>query len=98
MRSAATETDSWSLETDGWSFDIEKRTDKKMKRVWQMTIGLATLGAVVLASGYFVDHHRCKQINYERAGYELPARFLISAKHCLAAANAVRLRSFARDV
>jgi hypothetical protein len=69
-----------------------------MKRMWQVTIGLCALGAVAVMSGYFVDQHRCKRINYEQVGYEMPDTWLISAKQCLAAANAVKLRSYARGM
>jgi len=69
-----------------------------MKRLWKMALGLSVLGVVMLASGYFVDHHRCKQINYEQAGYEMPSTFLISSKQCLAAANTIQLRGYARNV
>ncbi|MEZ5935432.1 MAG: hypothetical protein R3F54_26655 [Alphaproteobacteria bacterium] len=69
-----------------------------MKRIWQVTIGIGALGVVALTGGYFIDHHRCRQINYEQAGYEMPATWLISAKQCLAAANSVKLRSYARKI
>ena len=62
----------------------------------KVTIGLGALGVVALASAYAIDHHRCKRINYEMVGYELPETWLISAKQCLTAANSVRLRSYAR--
>jgi len=68
-----------------------------MKRFWKMTVGLGAVSAFMLMSGYFVDHHRCKQINYDQTGYELPSTLVISAKQCLAAANAVNLRSYARN-
>lgn len=69
-----------------------------MKRLWNITIGLGSIGTVLLVGGYVLDHHRCKTINYEQAAYELPTTFLMSAKQCLAAANAVKLRSYARDM
>jgi hypothetical protein len=69
-----------------------------MKRLWNMAIGLCAAGVVVLAGGYVLDHHRCKGINYEQAAYELPTTVFISAKQCLAAANAVKLRSYARNL
>lgn len=69
-----------------------------MKRVLHITIGFFALGVVVYMSGYFVDQHRCKQINYEQAGYELPKTWIISAKSCLAAANSIKLRSYARNI
>ena len=67
-------------------------------RLVKMTVGLGALGVVVLMSGYFVDQHRCKQINYEEPGYEMPTTLLLSAKQCLEAANAIRLRGYARNV
>lgn len=69
-----------------------------MKRLWNMAIGLGAISTVVLVGGYVLDHHRCKGINYERAAYEMPATFFMSAKQCLAAANSVKLRSYARGV
>jgi hypothetical protein len=69
-----------------------------MKRIWQVTVGLFALGVVALSSGYFIDNHRCKRINYEQAGYEMPETWLISAKQCLAAANSVKLRNYARKI
>lgn len=69
-----------------------------MKRLLQLSIGLIGFGAVLLLSGYFLDNHRCKQINYEQAGYEMPVTYLLSAKQCLAAANSVKMRSFARNL
>ena len=69
-----------------------------MMRIVKMTVGLGALGVFLVMSGYFVDQHRCKQINYEEAGYEMPATLLLSAKQCLEAANAIRLRGYARKV
>ena len=69
-----------------------------MKRLWNMAIGLGAASVVVLVGGYVLDQHRCKGINYEQAAYELPSTFLMSAKQCLAAANAVKLRSYARNL
>jgi hypothetical protein len=69
-----------------------------MKRLWQLAIGLGAASVVVLLGGYVVDHHRCKGINYEQAAYELPTTVFISAKRCLAAAHAVKLRSYARNL
>ncbi len=69
-----------------------------MKLFWRAIIGIGALGALLLVGGYFVDHHRCKQINYEQAGYELPETWLISARQCLDMANSIRLRSYARKV
>ena len=69
-----------------------------MKRLWKMTMGIGALGAVVLMSGYFLDHHRCKRINYEQAGYELPSTWLMSAKQCFNVAHSVKLRSYARNL
>ena len=69
-----------------------------MKLLWKTTIGFGALGVLILMSGYFVDHHRCKQVNYEQAGYELPETWLISARQCLDTANAIRLRSYARNI
>lgn len=61
-------------------------------------IGFGALGALLLASGYIIDHHRCKWINYEQTGYELPETWLISAKQCLAMANTIRLQNYARKL
>lgn len=69
-----------------------------MKYLGKTAIGVGALGALLLVSGLFVDHHRCKRINYEQAGYELPDTWLLSAKQCLNTANAIRLRSYARKV
>lgn len=69
-----------------------------MKRLWNMAIGLGAASVVVLVGGYVLDQHRCKGINYEQAAYELPSTFFMSAKQCLAAANAVKLRSYARNL
>ncbi len=69
-----------------------------MRYFLRATIGLGALGALLLMSGYFLDQHRCKQINYEQAGYEMPTTLLISARQCLETANAIRLRSYARNL
>jgi hypothetical protein len=69
-----------------------------MKRLWNMAIGLGAAGVMVLVGGYMLDQHRCKGINYEQAAYELPRTVFISAKQCLAAANSVKLRSYARNL
>ena len=68
-----------------------------MKSLWKMSIGLGAVSAFMLMSGYFADHHRCKQVNYDQSGFEMPSTLLISAKQCLAAANAVNLRGYARN-
>ncbi len=69
-----------------------------MKYLWRTMIGFGALGTLLLISGYFIDQHRCKRINYEQAGYELPATWLISAKQCLETANTIRLRNYSRKI
>jgi len=69
-----------------------------MKHFLRVSAGLCALCTIILLSGYFLDHHRCKGINYEQAGYELPRTWLISAKQCFDAANSVKLRGYARHL
>jgi len=69
-----------------------------MKHLLRVSAGLCALCTIVLLSGYFLDHHRCKRINYEQAGYELPSTWLMSAKQCFNVAHSVKLRSYARNL
>ena len=75
-----------------------QQTGGEMMRIVKMVVCLGALGVFVMISGYFVDQHRCKQINYQQAGYEMPKTLLMSAKQCMEAANAIRLRGYARSV
>ncbi|MGI9507724.1 MAG: hypothetical protein ACR2QJ_00065 [Geminicoccaceae bacterium] len=67
-----------------------------MKAIERLAILLGAIGIVIVTSGFAIDNHRCKRINYEQASYELPETWLISAKQCLDTANAIRLRRYAR--
>ena len=69
-----------------------------MRNIGKMAIALCVLGLVVVTSGYFIDNHRCRQINYEQAGYELPDTWLLNAKQCLDVAHSIRLRRYARNL
>lgn len=69
-----------------------------MKRIEKVAIMFGAIGMVIVAGGFAIDNHRCKRINYEQASYELPKTWLISAKQCLATANAIRLRRYTRDL
>lgn len=76
----------------------KQQVDGEMTRLLKMTVGLGALGVFAVISGYFVDQHRCKRINYEETGYEMPTTVLLSAKQCLDAAHAIKLRGYARNV
>jgi hypothetical protein len=69
-----------------------------MTRLGKFVIAAAATGIVVLMGTYLIDTHRCQRLNYEQLGYSFPETWLINSKQCMAAAKAVRLRSYAREI
>ena len=60
-----------------------------------------TLGSVVIviaASAYLVDHHQCRQIDYQQVTSEVPKTWVLSRAQCLDVAHGVKLRGYARDL
>ena len=68
-----------------------------MNSLWKMTSFAVGLGVIALSGGYLVDNQRCKNLNYEEIGYEVPSTWIVSTKQCLDMADNIRLRSYARS-